>query len=414
MSYTKVSNLFNVITQKSEYFQSYWAGYRHNVNENVVNNFNVEGNVGRLYPAVNWATPFGSSENVSNDSNLKEDIKVSLYFDNLQGRDNCGNQTDLTLNEQIDELKEQAFIFLDTFKELCFNKYCLGATNSNIVNIDINSDAHNDSLLVVRLDFEFTMFLDSCLEVDASIYPDELPECDLENYCSCALAPEVQLPTDAMIINLDPAIGVNSGNPVDGESMFLIADQSGESNDYVQSSSGALQPSWAQNAINGLPGINFDTASFLSTSGVMLMDEISIFIAIKNQGAPHAGYGCPFIFGPASFVSAGSFMQMNTIGGTYNLNMQNDLLDQVLTTATNDAFVFGIVKTPAQVEYFVNGVSIGVNLGGQSINGTTHYLGGWANNFTNCLIGQMTVYGKALDSAETTQATNFYMNKFIP
>ena len=308
MSYTKISNLFNIITQNSDYFKSYWAGYRHNVNENVVNNFNVDGNVGRLYPAVNWATPFGSSENVSDNSNIREDIKVSLYFDTLQGRDNCGNQTDLTLNEQIDELKEQAFIFLDTFKELCFNKYSLGTTNSNVVNVDINSDAHNDSLLVVRLDFSFTMFLDSCVEIDTVGYPEELPSCDLENYCDCSFIPapvfqneysmsfdgvnELIKPTDNAFFNIDVSqpftfsawVKVNSlpynTNPIiskyqSPKGYFLAITNTRQIRLDLQSNAGIVRISVLS---NDLITLNTWTNIIITYNGTSLASGIKIYI----------------------------------------------------------------------------------------------------------------------------------------
>ena len=49
--YTKFSNLINLMVQANDFFKSYHLGWGADIDINILNNFNIDGITGDLYPA---------------------------------------------------------------------------------------------------------------------------------------------------------------------------------------------------------------------------------------------------------------------------------------------------------------------------------------------------------------------------
>ena len=219
------------------------------------------------------------------------------------------------------------------------------------------------------------------------------------------------LPMDAMLSWINPAIGVNGGSPMDGDRITTIDDQSGNSN-YVEQITPSLRPAYIESGINGLPSINYDLSSFLAWFPFAFSsNECSFWIAFKRNGAAFSGYSNLILL--SSPVGLSQFLQINDIGGNINMNAATGTLDKLLTSADTDPVIIGVVKTATNMEYFVDGVSIGTNNGAQGMGGTAHLLGAFGINAFNGLIGEVVIWDKALDASEITQTNTYFNDKFL-
>lgn len=111
MNLIRISNLFNLLVQESEFFRAYHFGYQVGLAANVQNNFNVHGNTGIDFPLVLWAAP------VEGELMLRDrwdTLDIELFFYHLQGYGNDGEPTGLerTYLVQWDELKKRAVEFI--------------------------------------------------------------------------------------------------------------------------------------------------------------------------------------------------------------------------------------------------------------------------------------------------------------
>lgn len=225
--------------------------------------------------------------------------------------------------------------------------------------------------------------------------------------------PTPVLPSD-LFIHIDPSIGINSGNPIDGESIFLAADQSGNNNDFVQLL-GGLQPSWNLSGINGLPTINFNTASYLYKDDVLLSTEnLSFFIVLKRNGNQlSGGYNSFAMIGASTYLAAGmEYIHIRDGLGEFLFRTINGALNENLVNITSDTILISFVKSSTGVEYFINGVSLGINLGVQIIGGQFYSFGGWSGNLSNMELGEYLFWDRALNALETQTVHDILINKF--
>lgn len=227
-------------------------------------------------------------------------------------------------------------------------------------------------------------------------------------------APEYIIPDGNLFIHLDAAKGVNSGTPGDGESVANWADQSGNNNDFSQSA-GAFQPMFKASSINGLPAIDFTNSSYLERllTAIPSAPAMSFWIVLQRAGTPNSGYGNPLIVSADNFISASNFLQVNELGDVnFNLNASTNALDKTLAPITNAPMCFGFVKSATQIEYYVNGVSIGLKIGAQSANRLAHFIGAWSNNYFNGYIPEFALYTEETNATKTTNINNYFTLKY--
>lgn len=113
-----ISNTLNALVQNSAYFQNYHAGYHSDINTNILNNFNPDGNTGKKLPLVLWALPAeGNAEQVK-DLGGTLSVDMELYFYNLQdyGMDGDPSAMARTLITVLDELLSKATEFMHALK----------------------------------------------------------------------------------------------------------------------------------------------------------------------------------------------------------------------------------------------------------------------------------------------------------
>ena len=185
VNYIKISNLLNLLVQNDANFEYYHFGYPSDINISIQNNFNVDSETGILYPVVHWSIPDSSTLLFKDTTNQKERIRMSLWFFKLQDYDNCGERDERTLLEQMVFLKDIAEDFFINFHRAMCEKYGFGDITTEPT-IQLDSNVFKDRLISVKIDFEILVNVE-CNEnlVDLNILPDELPECDLEDYCNC-------------------------------------------------------------------------------------------------------------------------------------------------------------------------------------------------------------------------------------
>lgn len=107
MDIVEISNLFNTIARMHTGVESYHFGWPSDRARNVPNNFD-DANLGNYFPRVTWAPPEGTEDILS----LRDEIEVTLYFDDLQGYDETAGLVNKTQAEQWRDLRDAALRFL--------------------------------------------------------------------------------------------------------------------------------------------------------------------------------------------------------------------------------------------------------------------------------------------------------------
>lgn len=228
------------------------------------------------------------------------------------------------------------------------------------------------------------------------------------------MPPDLSLPTENLFINIDASSGVNGGVVSDGDLIYIIVDSSGNNNYFLQLI-GVHQPTWKRLGINGVPSIDFTVLSYLYNQGMSIgSDSVSFFTVVQRKGPAIGPYGNILILSVPSYTAAGNqYLQINE-GRTahYAFNSANPTLRRTLVSNTNTPIMLGFVKSPTQVEYFVDGVSVGIQLGSHSISAIQHYLGSWLNSSFNGYMGQFLLYKEVLNTAKIDKVHAFLKNKF--
>lgn len=110
-----ISNTLNALVQSSGYFKSFHAGYHSDINTNILNNYNPDGNEGKKLPLVLWAVPVeGNLKGVTDRGTME--VEVELYFYGYQDYNKDGDPTPQTMMTVWDDLHTHAVEFLHTLK----------------------------------------------------------------------------------------------------------------------------------------------------------------------------------------------------------------------------------------------------------------------------------------------------------
>jgi hypothetical protein len=187
----QISNIFNLMVQLEPRLNFYHFGWRSDILRNIDNNFDQGVKTGRLFPAVHFAVPeYTQFVDALQYESLKEEVEVTLYFDNLQDYNNTGATNTLNLLEQWDYLKSIAEDFVINLN------FVLEHYNAGFISLpkfEQFSHGHNDRLISWKVSFKLTHYIE-CTEaqnqIDTSLLPATIEETDLENYKSQGPPPD--------------------------------------------------------------------------------------------------------------------------------------------------------------------------------------------------------------------------------
>lgn len=182
----QISNIFNLMVQADSSLEFYHFGWRSDINRNIDNNFDQGTIVGRLFPSVQFEPPekLKHSNNGLSYLGVKEDVNITLYFDDLQDYNNDSSAKVDTLIEQWTNLKQLAENFVLNLEQVLLYKYKVGFIASDVSYIP-RSNLHNDKLITWEVNFSISHTMPCTLEeniLDLSDLPDTLRDFDLENY----------------------------------------------------------------------------------------------------------------------------------------------------------------------------------------------------------------------------------------
>jgi len=181
---TQISNLFNLIVQNEPRLLFYHFGWRSDILKNIDNNFDNNNETGRLFPSLHWAVPeFTQYTDPVQFEGLKEEVEITLYFDDLQDYINDGSTKTINLIEQWDRLKQIAEDYIANFENALCNKYQAGFISAP--KFEQFSNGHNERLITWRVSFVLTHIIpctDPANIIDLNLLPVTIPTDDIENW----------------------------------------------------------------------------------------------------------------------------------------------------------------------------------------------------------------------------------------
>lgn len=159
LTITKISNLFNIISQEIAEINNYHFGFRSDVNRNVKNNFDIKQSTGKLYPAVHFAVP--TTVGLVDPDNNTKTFACRLYFDDLLNYNNDSTAKTDSLLEQYAALIELAERFINEIDNIGQNYlgndlYVVEFAENTALNIQLDvfqHRAHRDRIVSVFVDF---------------------------------------------------------------------------------------------------------------------------------------------------------------------------------------------------------------------------------------------------------------------
>lgn len=166
MNILKISNIFNLLVQNSDFFQSYHFGYHSDINASIPNNFDNAGEAGKMFPHVTWVAPVEGKIKMRGNGG-EDQVDVMLLFYDLQDYRNDGEPRTIehTLAWQWSILKARAMEFvhgLNLSREV------------RVLDSEIrwftDSNAHIDRLICVGLEFKLT-YPYGCCDYEAQAPP---------------------------------------------------------------------------------------------------------------------------------------------------------------------------------------------------------------------------------------------------
>jgi hypothetical protein len=231
------------------------------------------------------------------------------------------------------------------------------------------------------------------------------------------------------VLWLDAAKGVNDGTAVDGHAVYDWADQSGNGNDFLQTSA-SYQPIYnTATGINGLPTLTFYPNKRLQLSDTILFySEYTIYavvqtLATQNQtvtykvfyqfstcgiycqtlGRVGLAYDNPNATTPAP--APASFRYYDRIGLTAIIDYDTD---PHLFTISN-----GKVAGVSKKQIYADG-NLEIDGGGyiDSSLGLEHFLGFWNNQIGNFEFAELIVYKSKHSDAKRETVELYLINKY--
>ena len=253
---------FKRLRELRDRFEQQWInggfifGYENEINENHNND----------YPLLVVLPP--TSELPATEGDSKEDytfecLIVKPYYQNHTG----------SLDVVLSLLEQEALTWLQRVLDTYTNKEVILSPNS--ISVEREKELYNDKLIQVRLTFTLNAFSHHFSHYD--------------NISILNLSPRVWLRSD---------LGVKTQMFGGNEVVTRWKDQSGNSNDFIQSNS-TKQPSYEyEDTTNGYPYLSFDgTDDFLqcvnngiSADGRGIAHEHTIFLAAKVEQDSADGY----------------------------------------------------------------------------------------------------------------------------
>lgn len=117
MNLTRISNLFNLLVQESDYFKSYHFGYHSDIQVNTPNIFNENGNIAKPFPHVAWVGPVEGGLDLGK---MMVETQVQIYFYGTQDYDETNNPTSAarTLLVQWNELMTRGVEFIHAVNKM--------------------------------------------------------------------------------------------------------------------------------------------------------------------------------------------------------------------------------------------------------------------------------------------------------
>jgi len=209
------------------------------------------------------------------------------------------------------------------------------------------------------------------------------------------------------ILWLDAGQGITK----DGSNYIsLFADQSGQANNASQAT-GANQPLWVDNQLNGKPIVRFDGSNdFMEfASGFMYnWTDVSLFIVLKHPYSPNNA-----VFGYSAGWGQGVLIYSANGGGYLNINGGNKYTDFL---KNNQWAISDFVYNSTSLNAYVNGVSLGAVGGGAplSLNGV-YALGKYAGSTSYCAafdIAEMIIYDNSLSDVNRRTVEKYLAAKY--
>ena len=185
--------------------------------------------------------------------------------------------------------------------------------------------------------------------------------------------------------------GVNGGGAVNGDPVSTWQDQSGNGNDFTQSTF-INQPTFLASGTNGKSGISFTNPNILVRLGAdfFIGDEGVVFIVVKKNAPSTGGVVAQFLMlgatGPINVDNKYMiFYAVDNWGGypnnNYFVDMFTSSLDLDYGTSGTDTTLLTVKKSNTDTEGKRDGIVVDSGTGAQSLNRNTyHSVGQWFNN----------------------------------
>lgn len=324
---------FKRLRELRDRFEQQWInggfifGYENEVNENHNND----------YPLLVVLPP--TSELPETEGSSKEDyafecLIVKPYLQNHTG----------SLDVVLSLLEQEALTWLQRVLDSYTNKEVILSPDS--ISVEREKELYNDKLIQVRLTFTLNAFSHHFSHYDEVSISD--------------LSPRVWLRSD---------LGVKTQMFGGNEVVTRWKDQSGNSNDFIQSNS-TKQPSYEyEDTTNGYPYLSFDgTDDFLqcvnngiSANGRGIAHEHTIFLVTKVEQDATNGYvltkDSKSTNLPRFIIESRNTGSFNVLNSTYS----DDDTDVIQTTGTDDLSdiaVYAVKFHNKQVKVFRNGTQV--------------------------------------------------------
>ena len=169
MNLVQVSNFFNAISSQHPEINNYRFCWRSEANTNVQNNYDPEGHVGKLYPAVMFSADLSSQPEISKKSSV-EVFRIELFFDDLLYYGNDSGYKNNTLIETWALLNKIAKSFLIEIKE---NGKGFGMVINSKPVFDYDQGL-NDRVATIKVTFELQVPSD-CVYLDLDLSEGSVP-----------------------------------------------------------------------------------------------------------------------------------------------------------------------------------------------------------------------------------------------
>jgi hypothetical protein len=197
----------------------------------------------------------------------------------------------------------------------------------------------------------------------------------------------------------------------DAASVSQWDDSSGSANHVVQAT-GANQPTYRANQLNGLPTIQFDGGDYLQKASFPLTSTYTLFTVVKTTGSGFMSVLDHDIDTPRIFLfrynGASSFeLSAWSSGGLAT--------DSQAITGANYSIVAGVRRT-LDVQVYVNGATNGLTASSGTPNtpgGHRFTVGGrGAANFLTGHVAEVLVYNSSLSDANRQSVQNYLGAKY--